>query len=89
MENDANPQQRAVNCRRHRERRLSLWRRFIVVELLSWVILISAHPSPEKLCTDEDEISAMFLLPNTTALIPTHGSECYSKHQTGITLVAS
>ncbi|GBN31181.1 hypothetical protein AVEN_144807-1 [Araneus ventricosus] len=26
------------------------------------------HPSAE-LCTDDDEISAMFLLPNTTALI--------------------
>ncbi|GBM27313.1 hypothetical protein AVEN_144871-1 [Araneus ventricosus] len=70
MENDANPQKRAVNCLRHRERRLSLWRRFIVVELLSWVILISAHPSPEELCPEnESEISAMFLLPNTTALI--------------------
>ncbi|GBN17598.1 hypothetical protein AVEN_200942-1 [Araneus ventricosus] len=27
------------------------------------------HPSAEELCTDDDEISAVFLNPNTTALI--------------------
>ncbi|GBO28934.1 hypothetical protein AVEN_96861-1 [Araneus ventricosus] len=50
----------------------------------------SVHILPQKNCAlTEDEISAMFLLPNTTALIPTLGSECYSKHQAGITQVAS
>ncbi|GBO34282.1 hypothetical protein AVEN_218593-1 [Araneus ventricosus] len=46
------------------------------------------HPSSEELCTDDDEISAMFL-PQHDCADPTHDPECYSKHQAGISQVAS
>ncbi|GBN29371.1 Jerky -like [Araneus ventricosus] len=58
MENDANPQQWAVNCRR--------------IERDPIFFLLNncpGHPSAEELCTDAGEISAMFLPSNTIALI--------------------
>ncbi|GBO26037.1 Jerky -like [Araneus ventricosus] len=57
MENDANPQQWAVNCQR------------IERDPIFFLNNCPGRPSAEELCTDAGEISAMFLPSNTTALI--------------------